>query len=362
MRKRNAALDLWKFVFTIVIVLYHARNLAKRFTPLASGYLAVEFFFIVSGALMAASAARKSGEAPAAAGGLGKETLLFIRHKIGGLLPNYYVGWVIAFLVTALSSQHSIRRIAVDLVKSVPELTFISELGFRFAFSNGACWYISAMLLAIMMLYPFLRRTGEGFYFCWAPLIAIFFMGVTFMQFDKLSTPHDILFGFMYKGVARAIMGIALGCVCYRVSVCLRSLQLTRLSLWLLTLLEVSCFAGALLKMWLVSPGKLDWFVVLLLAAGVTVTMSSRSLTSKVLSGHVFSWLGVFSYSLFLSHGYWSHAVPKLIPNGSIPVLLCSYLVISVLTALAVHFISLSLRKWWTNHRGAVKHLFIKAA
>lgn len=359
MQKRNAALDLWKFLFTVAIVLYHAKNLASRFTPLASGYLAVEFFFIVSGALMAASAARKSSDM---SGSLGRDTMLFLRHKIGGLLPNYYVGWFIAFLVTQLSNRYPLRRIAVNLVKAVPELTFISELGFRFPFSNGACWYISAMLLAIMILYPLLRKTGEGFYTCWAPLIAVFFMGATFMQSDALITPHGLLFGFLYKGMARAIMGVALGCVCYRVSVWLRSLELTRLSVWLLTAVEIGSFAGALLKMWRVAPGKLDWIVVLLFAAGVTVTMSAKSLTGRVITGPLFSWLGVFSYSLFLSHGYWSHAVPKLIPNGSIPVLLCSYLVISVLTALAVHFISLSLRKWWANHRGAVKHLFIKAA
>lgn len=54
MKGRNGTIDFFKFLFTIIIVFYHLDNLidnpADRITK--CGYIAVEFFFIVSGYLL----------------------------------------------------------------------------------------------------------------------------------------------------------------------------------------------------------------------------------------------------------------------------------------------------------------------
>ena len=59
MRERNAALDLLKFIFAWVIVLFHANKyLPDQWGYFINGRLATEFFFLVSGCLMAATSER----------------------------------------------------------------------------------------------------------------------------------------------------------------------------------------------------------------------------------------------------------------------------------------------------------------
>ena len=49
MKKRNATIDLMKFVFALIIVLFHASaNLNLGFRFFVNGRLAVEFFFSVN--------------------------------------------------------------------------------------------------------------------------------------------------------------------------------------------------------------------------------------------------------------------------------------------------------------------------
>lgn len=50
----NPEIDFWKFVFAIVIFLYHSQKfeVTSGVSFFRRGYLAVEFFFIVSGYLM----------------------------------------------------------------------------------------------------------------------------------------------------------------------------------------------------------------------------------------------------------------------------------------------------------------------
>ena len=59
--KRNGAIDLLKFLFSLMIVIYHGRLFANAENPLfRAGKIGVEFFFIVSGYLMAAKAEKVS--------------------------------------------------------------------------------------------------------------------------------------------------------------------------------------------------------------------------------------------------------------------------------------------------------------
>ena len=63
--RRNYVIDLLKFIFSIVIVLYHINTLDLQprgggYLIAKSGFIAVEFFFIVSGYLLAQSTDRQT--------------------------------------------------------------------------------------------------------------------------------------------------------------------------------------------------------------------------------------------------------------------------------------------------------------
>ena len=56
--KRNQTIELLRFFFAVVIVLYHGRVIFP-ISLFPSGYLAVEFFFIVSGYMMVKSSKKQ---------------------------------------------------------------------------------------------------------------------------------------------------------------------------------------------------------------------------------------------------------------------------------------------------------------
>ena len=58
MRKGN--IDLLKFIFAIVIMVYHFNNTVKQGFFAGAGYNVVTFFFLVSGYFMTATAMRKA--------------------------------------------------------------------------------------------------------------------------------------------------------------------------------------------------------------------------------------------------------------------------------------------------------------
>ena len=66
--KRNGKIDLLRFLFAVIIVLHHTRYLfGDEHCFFHGGSLAVEFFFIVSGYLMTAHAARETASLAASA-------------------------------------------------------------------------------------------------------------------------------------------------------------------------------------------------------------------------------------------------------------------------------------------------------
>ena len=118
----------------------------------------VEFFFVVSGLFMAASTLKPDSNLS-----LGKDTFYFIKRKISGLMPNIYVAWVIAFVVEHIGEFHLIT-ILIHLVQSFLELLLITETGLRLFLANSVSWYLSAMLLGMLILYPLMKKYKDTFF------------------------------------------------------------------------------------------------------------------------------------------------------------------------------------------------------
>ena len=96
--KRNGEIDLLKFLFSLMIVIYHTKNFTEYYGQnlFMQGSIGVSFFFLVSGYLLAYSTGKIQLESKDA---VGPQAVKFVERKIKGLLPNVYVAWIIAFIV-----------------------------------------------------------------------------------------------------------------------------------------------------------------------------------------------------------------------------------------------------------------------
>ena len=355
MKKRSGNLDLMKFLFSVMIVIYHGKNLAfDEFILFPGGSAAVEFFFVVSGVLMARTATQREMKES-----LAKDTFAFMKHKFCGLMPNYYVAFVVAFIVSHLTAE-SVYRIFKDLFYSVWELLLITSAGIRpvNGLSNGAVWYMSAMLLAMFVIWPIMRKYKEMFFYVIAPLSTIFLMGITNRNWARFGPP-SVWTGFCFRGTVRAFMGLLLGCIAYQLSELIKKQKFTNLSKLMFSAVEFGGYFSVFLICLLKHRGRMDWVVLLILAVCVTITFSGVTIWNDWFSHPIFNWLGVFSYSLYLGHGYWSNALFELLPNYTYWQRMPIYLLISFATGLFIHYTSIGLRKLWAARGTKIKRMFI---
>lgn len=353
---RNGSIDFWKFIFSVLILLYHSRSFAQAKESLfIGGAIGVEFFFIVSGVFLASSE-ESSKETQTS---LGQDTFQFMKKKILSFMPDIYIAWGIAFVVEHLN-KFSFHDIIRDGITSIWELLFLTEAGFTGYISNRVTWYISAMLLAMLFIFPLMRKYGETFYYIIAPLTLIFLMGITCHIWNSYREPHAWL-GYTYKSIIRAVMGLVMGCLCYKFGKKLRQMDYTHLGKILFTLFEWLGYGIVIIWSFNHGGSKADWILALILAMSVIISYTQVSLTDYFFSKYiVFNKLGKFSFYIYLGHRCWSLEIKQFFPELNYYQRLPIYIGISIITALFIMFVSIRLKKWWLKSRYKCKNLIIK--
>lgn len=156
---RNGEIDFLRFFFAIMIMLYHWCDVFE-FDFLRNGYIGVEFFFLVSGFLMAKRAKRESTETDTIA----NRTWKYLLGKIKKFYP-YYLSAVFLqfFLYEAVVRRCGVRHLLDSIASSLPtfSLTFmgLNENNAFLYVPNS--WYLSVLVLAILVLYPFLLKSYD---------------------------------------------------------------------------------------------------------------------------------------------------------------------------------------------------------
>ena len=319
MQGRNVTIDLAKFIFSIIIVIYHSILLTdQRYIPLFQrGYIVVEFFFIVSGYLMAASASRNS-DTPT--NKLGTETAMFIFRKVKILFLYYIIAWVISFVVVHCGYRVTLDRIVKDGMNAIWPFFFANMSGLDGFETVAATWYISAMLIVMFIIYPVLRAKNDLFIYAIAPALTIFIYGYLSKTFN--GTPHPYkwlnIFGFgTYAGILRAIAGLSLGCTCFGIVKKIETVHITQLLRVLLTIMEISAYITSLLAIQLAGNSRSDYLVVLAFAIAATLSFSNLTLTGKLFGENParYLWMSNLSLAFYLCHGRFPSFTKRITAN-----------------------------------------------
>lgn len=369
MKQKNAAIDILKLYFACMIVLFHgSQNLGSGVKTFTSGRIGVEFFFIVSGFLMASSALRYTERLAAAPlegekkPSVWKLTQEYILHKLGRLSPNVFIAWFIAAAVVITAEQYRGFELAKQLSSGIFEFFLIKAVGYSDIFApNGVTWYLSGMLLAMALLFPLLVAKRDCFLHWFAPLAANLLYGYMNVAWTNGLTGSAGWSGLTTKGMYRAIAGLCLGCTVYSLAQRLRSLRPG----WLLRLLSavfgLLCLAFLSYVAWKKKSSNFDYVLVFLAALVVLIAFGEIGLTpwlsrSRWIS-RIAGFFGELSMNLFLSNGYWSHYLPHFLPGWEGKRLYLAYLAVCMANALLLMLISGLLRRAWPAIRKGLGRL-----
>lgn len=300
---RNGSIDIMRIVFCFVIIFYHINNRVdffsyKSFTFFKNGKIGVEFFFLVSGFLLAANARFLNGDAV-------KLTERYIKKKLLYILPYHIPAFFTALAALLLIERPAGKEALFErVVNSLPNLFFIEKSGLINKTVITAEWYIGAMLLMMLILYPLVLRYQERFTRLAAPLITVLLIGYMIHANQKLGGMERFLFAkTIPKAYIRAFAEMTGGTFCFEVSQKLKVLRFSKTDRIILSFAELGCYLlpiGYAVSDW---ETHYEAYAFYSLCIAITLSFSGLSIWSKLFNRPIIYRLGRLSFPLYLAQG-----------------------------------------------------------
>ena len=327
--KRNGLVQLLRVACCAAVVLLHARGLGAtgigRLELFRAGYLAVEFFFVTSGYLLAASAC---GAQDGAGGSLLADTRGYLARRLRRIYPYYLFAFVVAFAGFMVIYRCSVVQIGARLAEAVFEMLMIGHasgltLPTQEAY-NFATWYLSVLLLASAVVYPVCRRWKRTFTDIAAPLIGVLTAGWLFRRFGSLDL------ALYPECLIRGVMDVCIGCAAYGFCARIAAGGWGKGARALLSAAEIGCCAAALAGVALAPASRWDYQLLLCFAVVVTASFSGITCTARIpTDGRWFGLAGKLSLIAYLCHGFCRNWVLIGLPERSVRFRLAAYLALT---------------------------------
>lgn len=327
----NYVIELLRFLFCIMIVIHHSYRMYgdnKIYAP--TGYMGVEFFFIITGYYMMKKIEKNNEK------DIGVATKQYVLPKYKKLIVILFYSILASICFQTVLGGNADWKGA--LINSVPELLMLQMFGIGNYFPTGAAWYLSAMFLALTVLYPLALRYKSVYKNIIAPLISIVLLGYIIRSTGNIGNAPGQYLGFFQVGVWRAVADIAIGAVLYTSVKKLKNKQINSRIRWLLGGIEICGYIGVAYIAKTCQPGFTDFYFLVILYFSMVITLSEQSITYQFFNWKIWKKLGRFSSVWFLNNFYVAGFLPVVLPTMSGKRLLYTYIIISCIVSLLVLF------------------------
>lgn len=342
---RNGRIDFLRFFFALIVVLHHSRYLLGDDKCIfLGGSLAVEFFFIVSGYLMISSISRMKPFDETEMS-MANETLHFLGKKLKGIFPEFIIAWIIGFAVTIILNGSNAAGAGKLFIESFFELILLKMSGLFVTGVNGVIWYVSAMFLCMVILFPLIRKKPNLMTKLICPLLVIGLYGYLCGAYGHPRNPTKWI-GFTYKGNIRAMAGLCLGVWAFEVERWLVSKPWNKISCIFFEILQFVLYVFVVAYMFMYGPSDNDFFFIFLFFVAIILSFSGLGILSGLFNNGVSKALGKFSTALFFSHIFFAKTLGNRLPDsmGRAEKMII-YIACAFICALIVQIISDALRK-----------------
>jgi peptidoglycan/LPS O-acetylase OafA/YrhL len=306
---RFQALDSLRGLCALMVVLFHLPVASHlREVPLTQhGYLFVDFFFVLSGFVMAHSYGGRIAN--------GRDALRFMGRRIGRVWPLHVI-ILLAFVgieLARLAYQFDpVTPFAKDRIPEaiVSNLFLVQAFGLHDSLTwNGPAWSISVELGAYAVFALVLIAAPRRFVWIAVAIAVVCALIVVNFAPRWMNTTYNY-------GWARALYGFFVGCLVHR-------LWLLKPAPWPVAL-QIASTLAALVFIWFVT-GPLTVLAPLFFAVCVWSYARETGPVVEALRVRLMLALGTWSYSIYMNHMLvivltmiWARKQPGLVPERAI--------------------------------------------
>lgn len=328
-KSRTLEVEILRLWCTIAVCLHHLRYCSESL-PYGGGYIAVDFFFMVSGFYLRQSYVEKKG------GNMG--TVEFIKKRYFRLYKDYIISFGIALLV-------SLSILGMELGGNISwyiREAFMLEVGniesgLRI---NPPGWYCGYLLLASVIVYIFQKKTKR-----WVGSLSLS-VGVIIYILLAVIKGHLCIFplseGINWLAVLRAIAGLLIGFFIFEIYKNKSSIKGSKLILKIIYFLGITIISYMLF--WNTAFSITDYIVLPIFAILIFVSQFIEIKCLSKIDDKIWKTLSQMIYIAFLNH----YVIVKLIGFYNVMNFM-DWKLLSILyitTILGVSYLLLLVRRW----------------
>lgn len=323
---RNREIDLYRILFALIIVLVHSHGLRvpdPTHYPFCGGYLAVEFFLMLTG-YFSVRKAEHSGNVQTAA----QQAAVWTGRKFLRLYQYVIPAVILHYLVSAWMQRLSAYETVKQLLYGTFEMLLLPASGIYETFLVLPLWYLSALLLTLPLFYYTVIRLKNVFFPLLAPLSTLLIYGYFSVTFGHLDI-WSVWMGAFFISLLRAWAGLCLGGLCYILEEWLKGIPFSKMGLIMLQGVKLLCITCTLFIMLTKYHQRLDFLCVgaLFIALAITFSRLREPFQGKS------DFLAELSLALYVSHWTIREIIPVVMPEATYKEMLGPYLLLSILYA-----------------------------
>lgn len=278
---KSNCIELYRFLFTLVICIFHFQK-TRDISVINTGYLAVEFFFILSGYLIMQSYRKNRKES----------AFVYTVKKVRRLYPHYFFSFLLLF---AASSVFYKDFSAGTLFRAIPELLMVQNIGIYNGGINYPLWYLSVLVIGGYFIYYLLNDKEKTFINIGAPAVIILFF--TYLSGTTESIEVWDTFYCIYIPFFRGIADMCIGVLVYRLGEYKEKHKINRN---LLNTIEIAAVILAVIILF--SEIHLDYYFLIIISIVIYSGFDQQGILYKKLNFDVFGKIGGVSYAMYLNH------------------------------------------------------------
>lgn len=288
--KKMNSIEAFRFIFMLMVCIWHYQGTKV----LAHGYMAVEFFFILSGVLMYFSVSKENA--------LG--TFDYTMKKVKRFAPDCLL------LIVYVNLRHMIlpallgrKELEVSwLLQALPESLFLQNIGIYTGGVNFPMWYVSVLLFGGAFVYALLRYNKRLAISIVLPMVIL--VGYTYIfNMDKRGRIDGFdLYGGVYTPMLRGVCGISLGVVLGYIFV-LKKQCIQHVKTWVINALGLISLCLFLIFAIFPTSQSYDRYLLIVVPFLLLACFMESSLFNKLFSCSCFSILGGYSWQMLVYHG-----------------------------------------------------------